>query len=77
MRDREVEESCPAESTLSKMAVLRKRAKSKERDFDLQFVIDWVKLLLFDPSNTWIVGLGLLFAEVVVNIVVIWKIKCK
>lgn len=59
------------------MAVLRKRAKSKWKDFDLQSLIEWTKRLLFDPSMTWIVALGLLLAEVVVNILVIWKIKCK
>ncbi|XP_078373339.1 dol-P-Man:Man(5)GlcNAc(2)-PP-Dol alpha-1,3-mannosyltransferase-like [Oculina patagonica] len=57
------------------MAVLRKRAKSKWKDFDLQSLIEWTKRLLFDPSMTWIVALGLLLAEVVVNILVIWKIK--
>ena len=59
------------------MAVLRKRGKSKWRDFDLQFVIKWIKILLFDPSKTWVVGLGLLLAEIVVNVLVIWKIKCE
>jgi len=58
------------------MAVPRKRAKSKGRDFDLQFLIEWIKQLLFDPTKTWMVGLGLLLAEIVVNVVVIWKIKC-
>ena len=62
---------------MAKMAVPRKRAKSKDRDFDLQSLFEWVKNLLFDPSKTWIVGIGLLFAEIVVNIVVIWKIKCE
>ncbi|CAH3038664.1 unnamed protein product [Porites lobata] len=60
---------------MAKMAVPRKRGKSKDRDFDLQSLFEWVKNLLFDPSKTWIVGIGLLFAEMVVNIVVIWKIK--
>ena len=59
------------------MAILKKRARSKWKDFDLRFLIEWIKTLLLDPSKTWIVGAGLLFAEVVVNIVVIWKIKCK
>ncbi|XP_020617022.1 dol-P-Man:Man(5)GlcNAc(2)-PP-Dol alpha-1,3-mannosyltransferase-like [Orbicella faveolata] len=57
------------------MAVLRKRGKSKWKEFDLHFLIEWVKGLLFDPSKTWLVGLGLLLAEIVVNILVIWKIK--
>ena len=60
-----------------KMAVVKKRAKSKWKDFDLQFLIEWTKRLLFDPSKAWIVGLGLLLAEIVVNILVIWKIKCE
>lgn len=80
MQYRITEESRPAESReefCDKMAVLRKRAKSKWKDFDLQFLIEWIKRLLFDPSMTWIVGLGLLLAEVVVNILVIWKIKCE
>lgn len=59
------------------MAVLRKRGKSKWKEFDLHFLIEWVKGLLFDPSKTWLVGLGLLLAEIVVNILVIWKIKCE
>ena len=62
---------------MAKMAVPRKRGKSTDRDFDLQSLFEWVKKLLFDPSRTWIVGIGLLFAEIVVNIVVIWKIKCE
>lgn len=62
---------------MPKMAVPRKRGKSKHRNFDLQSLLEWVKKLLFDPSRTWIVGIGLLFAEIVVNIVVIWKIKCE
>lgn len=77
MHEKEAEENRPAENTWFKMAVLRKRAKSKGRDFDLQFLIEWIKQLLFDPSKTWVVGLGLLFAEIVVNVVVIWKIKCE
>lgn len=64
-------------SASDKMAVLKKRTKSKWKDFDLRFLIKWIKTLLLEPSKTWIVGAGLLFAEVVVNIVVIWKIKCK
>ena len=59
------------------MAVLRKKGKSKWKDFDLHFVIEWIKRLLFDPSKTWLVGLGLLLAEIVVNVLVIWKIKCE
>ena len=50
--------------------------KSKGKYFDLQFLIEWIKQLLFDPTKTWMVGLGLLLAEIVVNVVVIWKIKC-
>ena len=59
------------------MAVLRRGAKSKWKDFDSHFVIEWMKRLLFDPSKTWLVGLALLLAEIVVNILVIWKIKCE
>lgn len=62
---------------MAKMAVLGKRGKSKDKDLDLQSLFEWVKKLLFDPSRTWIVGIGLLFAEIVVNFVVIWKIKCE
>ena len=67
----------PRVTQWQKMAVLKKRARSKWKDFDLHFLIEWIKTLSFDPSKTCIVGAGLLFAEVVVNIVVIWKIKCK
>ena len=59
------------------MAVLRKRAKSNWKDFDSHFFIEWMKRLLFDPSKTWLVGLALLVAEIVVNMLVIWKIKCE
>ena len=62
---------------MSKMAVLKKRGKSKGPDFNLQFIIEWIKRLLFDPTKTWIVAVGLLLAEIVVNVVVIWKIKCE
>ena len=59
------------------MAVLRKKGKSQWKDLKVQFVIEWIKILLFDPSKTWVVGLVLLFAEIVVNVTVIWKIKCE
>lgn len=59
------------------MAVLRKKGKSQWKDLNVQFVIEWIKILLFDPSKTWVVGLVLLFAEIVVNVIVIWKIKCE
>ena len=65
------------ERSSDKMAVLRKRAKPKWKDFDLHFSIEWIKTLLFDPSKTWLVGLALLLAEIVVNVLVIWKIKCE
>lgn len=57
------------------MAALKKKGKSKWKDFNVQFVIEWIKILLFDPSKTWVVGLGLLLGEIVVNVIVIWKIK--
>ncbi|RMX55970.1 hypothetical protein pdam_00023997 [Pocillopora damicornis] len=57
------------------MAVLRKKGKSQWKYLNVQFVIEWIKILLFDPSKTWVVGLVLLFAEIVVNVIVIWKIK--
>ena len=59
------------------MAVLRKKGKSQWKYLNVQFVIEWIKILLFDPSKTWVVGLVLLFAEIVVNVMVIWKIKCE
>lgn len=59
------------------MAVLRKKGKSHWKYLNVQFVIEWIKILLFDPSKTWVVGLVLLFAEIVVNVMVIWKIKCE
>ena len=59
------------------MAVLRKKRKLQWKDLNVQFVIEWIKILLFDPSKTWVVGLVLLFAEIVVNVIVIWKIKCE
>lgn len=59
------------------MATLKKKGKSKWKDFNVQFVIEWIKILLFDPSKTWVVGLGLLLGEIVVNVIVIWKIKCE
>ena len=59
------------------MAVLRKKGKSQWKYLNVQFVIEWIKILLFDPSKTWVVGLVLLFAEIVVNVIVIWKIKCE
>lgn len=62
---------------VANMAVLKRREKSKARDFDLAFLIEWIKRLLFDPTKTWIVALALLFAEIVVNVAVIWKIKCE
>lgn len=59
------------------MAVLKKRVKTKVKHFDLLLLVQWTKELLFDPTKTWIVAVALLLAEIVVNVGVIWKIKCE
>ena len=63
------------------MAVAKRRgkpgAKSNTRNFDIRNVVAWVKSLMFDPQNTWIVALLLLVAECAVNVLVILKIKCE
>ena len=59
------------------MAVVKKRTKAKGTVFDLNAFVAWMKTLLLDPSKTWIVAITLLLAEILVNMVVIWKVKCK
>ena len=59
------------------MAVLKKRVKTKAKHFDLLLLVQWAKELLFDPTKTWIIAGALLLAEIVVNVGVIWKIKCE
>lgn len=59
------------------MVVLRKRVKLNWKDFDLYFFIEWMKRLLFDLLKIWLVGFVFLVVEIVVNMFVIWKIKCE
>ena len=60
------------------MAVIRKRKSGK---FNLKAtakeLFNLAKRLAFDPSYTWAVAILLLLAEIVVNVYVIWKVKCK
>ena len=60
------------------MAPTKKRKSGKLNvDFSLKDAIDFGKAVLFDPSKTWIVGVLLCIAELLVNLLVIWKVKCK
>lgn len=57
--------------------VARKRGKKDRSEFDFHTVLQWMKSLFLDPKNTWIIGLGLFCAEIVANILVVWKIRCE
>ncbi|XP_068753677.1 dol-P-Man:Man(5)GlcNAc(2)-PP-Dol alpha-1,3-mannosyltransferase-like [Montipora capricornis] len=57
------------------MAILKKRGKVRGRYLDFLRLFERIKELLFDPTKTWIVAIGLLVAEIVVNVGIIWKIK--
>ncbi|KXJ19785.1 Dol-P-Man:Man(5)GlcNAc(2)-PP-Dol alpha-1,3-mannosyltransferase [Exaiptasia diaphana] len=57
------------------MAVARKRAKKDKTKFDLKTAVEWVKSLFLEPKNSWIIGLVLFCAELVVNLLVVWKIR--
>lgn len=59
------------------MAVVRKKPKKDKSKFDLNTVVEWVKSLFLDAKNTWIIALVLFCAEIVVNIAVVWKIRCE
>ena len=59
------------------MAILKKRGKVRGRYLDFLRLFERIKELLFDPTKTWIVAIGLLVAEIVVNVGIIWKIKCE
>lgn len=60
------------------MAPTRKRKGGKFNvDLSLSNVYNFGKGLLFDPAKTWIVAVMLCLAELVVNMLVIWKVKCK
>jgi hypothetical protein len=60
------------------MAPARKRKSEKINvDWSLRNALDFGKALLFDPAKTWIVAVLLCIAELLVNLLVIWKVKCK
>ena len=60
------------------MAPARKR-KSEKFAVNLSWknVFNFGKALLFDPAKIWIVAVLLCIAELPVNLLVIWKVKCK
>ncbi|CAB4010448.1 dol-P-Man:Man(5) c(2)-PP-Dol alpha-1,3-mannosyltransferase-like [Paramuricea clavata] len=58
------------------MAPARKRKSEKNNvDWSLRNALDFGKALLFDPAKTWIVAVLLFVAELLVNLLVIWKVK--
>ncbi len=60
------------------MAPPRKRKSGKFNvDLSLNNVLDFGKAVLFDPAKTWIIAVLLCTAELLVNLFVIWKVKCK
>jgi SNF family Na+-dependent transporter len=60
------------------MAPMGKRKSGKFNvNLSLNNALDFGKAALFDPAKTWVVAVLLCIAEVLVNLFVIWKVKCK
>ncbi len=56
----------------------KKLTRGKEwMKLELNEIISFGKLLIFDPNYTWLVAMLLLIAEVAVNIFVINTVKCE
>ena len=64
---------------ISNMAPARKRVKHEKFDVGISVrnLFEFGKAVILDPAKTWIVAILLCIAELVVNLVVIWKVKCK
>ena len=60
------------------MAVIRRKKTGKiNLDLTLSNLYDLAKKVLCEPSYTWLVAIVLCLSEVAVNLLVIWKVKCK
>lgn len=59
------------------MVILKKRGKVRGRYLNFLCFFEWIKELLFDFIKIWIVVIGFFVVEIVVNVGVIWKIKCE
>lgn len=60
------------------MAPKKKRKSGKFNvDLSLRNVFDFAKAVLFEPAKMWILAVLLCIAELFVNMLVIWKVKCK
>lgn len=58
------------------MAVVKKKRPGKiNQDLTLSNFYNFGKMLFYDPSYTWLVAIVLCLAEVVINLLVIWKVK--
>ena len=49
----------------------------KEKRLRGSFSLGYLKQLIIDPSKPWVMMTALFILECVINIAVIWKIKCK
>ena len=69
--------SCKQRSDFN-MAPTKKRTSAKFTvDLSLGNVLDFGKAALFEPAKMWIVAVLLCTAELFVNLLVIWKVKCE
>ena len=69
--------SCKQRSDFN-MAPTNKRASGKFNvNLSLRNVLDFGKAVLFEPAKMWIVAVLLCTAELFVNLLVIWKVKCE
>lgn len=58
------------------MAPVKRRGKERTK-FDFKIFLNWLKSLFLEPKNGWVIAALLFCAEIIVNIAVIWKIRCK
>lgn len=61
------------------MAVVKHKKKSKSgmMKFDLIALKSFVQTSLTEPKKIWHLGILFLLGEIVLNFIVIWKVKCK
>ena len=60
------------------MAPTKKHKSAKFNvDLSLRNAFYFAKAVLFEPEKMWIVAVFLCIAELFVNLLVIWKVKCK
>lgn len=48
---------------------------SKEKWFKKYFTVKFLKALVFDPAQLWIVSIGIIVAELILNVIVVNRVS--